>query len=300
MNLLRWSWLLVVSVALLLGGCAGNKARKGDGSPSSSPAASSPGFVDPIHRSQSQRYQRQQDGGPVSPEVDIDSLSEPVPKAEPRSRYGNHSPYNVRGRSYHVLDSADGFVERGQASWYGAKFHGYMTSSMEPYDMYAFSAAHKHLPLPSYVQVTNVANGKSVVVRVNDRGPFHDGRVIDLSYAAAVRIGVWPAGVAEVKVRAIGVDGVTREPSPVVAVETPGARLFLQLGAFGERANAQRLVEDISRAGIRGAHLQTVRVDGRSLQRVRIGPLASQQDAEALALRVRELGLATPRLTVDN
>lgn len=297
MNCLRRSWLLALPLALALGGCAGNKARKAE---APTPTASEPDFVDPLHRSQSQRYQRQQDSGPAAPEVDIDSLSEPVPKAEPRSRYGNHSPYSVRGRSYRVLDTADGFVERGQASWYGAKFHGYMTSSMEPYDMYGFSAAHKHLPLPSYVQVTNVANGKSVVVRVNDRGPFHDGRVIDLSYAAAVRIGVWPAGVADVKVRAIGVHDANREPSPIVAVETPGARLFLQLGAFGERANAQRLVEDISRAGIRGAHLQTVRVEGRSLQRVRIGPLASQQDAEALALRVRQLGLATPRLTMDN
>lgn len=298
MKPLRWIWLLLVPLAL--GGCAGNKARK-DSAPS--PAASSStsaAFADPIHRSQSQRYQRQQDGGPAAPEVDIASLREPVPQTEPRARYGNHSPYSVRGRSYRVLDNADGFVERGQASWYGAKFHGYMTSSMEPYDMYAFSAAHKNLPLPSYVQVTNVANGKSVVVRVNDRGPFHDGRVIDLSYAAAVRIGVWPAGVADVEVRAMGASGAAREPSPVVVVETPSTQLFLQLGAFGERANAQRLVDDVGRAGIRGAHLQTVRVDGRQLQRVRIGPLVSQQDAEALVLRVRQLGLATPRLTMDN
>lgn len=287
--------LAALLALVVLSGCAGRKARKA--APATGAAA--PAFVDPIHRGQSERYQRKADGGPAAPEIDIDSLVEPVPTAEPRARYGNHSPYSVRGRSYHVLDSIDGFVERGHASWYGAKFHGYMTSSMEPYDMYAFSAAHKHLPLPSYVQVTNVANGKSVVVRVNDRGPFHEGRVIDLSYAAAVRIGVWPAGVAEVEVRAIGPSG-PRELPRAVAVEPTDARLFLQLGAFGERTNAQRLVDEVGRAGIRGAHLQTVRVDGRRLQRVRIGPLASHQDAEALASRVRQLGLATPRVTMDN
>src|SRR5690606_2357757 len=110
------------------------------------------------------------------------------------ARYGNKSPYSVLGKTYRVMPDARNYVERGIASWYGNKFHGYMTSSLEPYDMYQFSAAHKTLPLPSYVRVTNLESGKSVVVRVNDRGPFHENRLIDLSYAAAVRIGVWPKG----------------------------------------------------------------------------------------------------------
>src|SRR5690606_39188925 len=130
---------------------------------------------------------------------------------------------------------------RGISSWYGAKFHGYMTSSLEPYDMYQFSAAHKSLPLPTYVRVTNLDNGKSVVVRVNDRGPFHENRLIDLSYAAAVRIGVWPRGTGLVEVRAID----PAEPAPparhAATAASSGPRIYLQLGAFAERANAERV-----------------------------------------------------------
>lgn len=133
---------------------------------------------------------------------DVDLIPEPEVRAEPRSRYGNRD-YAVLGTPYRVLDAPDGYVEQGLASFYGKKFHGRRTSSLEVYDMYAFSAAHKTLPLPSYARVTNLANGKSVVVRVNDRGPFHPGRVIDLSYAAAVKLGVNRTGTARVEVRAL-------------------------------------------------------------------------------------------------
>ena len=142
------------------------------------------------------------DRGP-SNAPDLSLRSEPVPKVEPRARYGNRSPYTVLGRSYHVMKSAQGYVQRGVASWYGEKFHGRATSSLEPYDMYAFSAAHKTLPLPTYARVTNLRNGRSVVVRVNDRGPFHEDRLIDLSYAAAVKLGMHDHGVAKVEVRAL-------------------------------------------------------------------------------------------------
>ncbi len=134
--------------------------------------------------------------------VDIDAIPEPEVKAEPRSRAGNRS-YAVLGKRYQIRDSAEGYVEEGMASYYGRKFHGRLTSNQEVYDMYAFSAAHKSLPLPSYVRVTNLANGKSVVVRVNDRGPFHAGRVIDLSYAAATKLGFTKQGTAKVEVRAL-------------------------------------------------------------------------------------------------
>lgn len=133
---------------------------------------------------------------------DIDAIPEPVVKAEPRSRAGNRS-YAVLGKRYQVRDTAEGYVEEGMASFYGKKFHGRLTSNQEVYDMYAFSAAHKSLPLPSYVRVTNVANGKSVVVRVNDRGPFHAGRIIDLSFAAATKLGFTHHGTARVEVRAL-------------------------------------------------------------------------------------------------
>ncbi|MBJ6981607.1 septal ring lytic transglycosylase RlpA family protein [Luteimonas sp. MC1572] len=134
---------------------------------------------------------------------DVDAIPEPEVVAEARSRSGNRSPYTVLGKSYRVLDDAGGFVEQGLASYYGQKFHGRKTSNQEVYDMYAFTAAHKSLPLPSFARVTNLDTGKSVVVRVNDRGPFHEGRVIDLSYAAAVKIGVHPRGTGRVEVRAL-------------------------------------------------------------------------------------------------
>lgn len=134
---------------------------------------------------------------------EVDAIPEPDVVDEPRSRYGNRSPYKVLGKSYTVRESAEGYVERGQASYYGNKFHGRRTSNHEVYDMYAFTAAHRSLPLPSFARVTNLDNGRSVVVRVNDRGPFHDGRVIDLSYAAAVKLGIHPRGTGRVEVRGL-------------------------------------------------------------------------------------------------
>ena len=138
-------------------------------------------------------------------------------RAEPRSRYGNRSPYVVLGKSYTVRDTPEGYVEQGLASFYGNKFHGRKTSNLEVYDMYAFTAAHKSLPLPSFARVTNLSNGKSVVVRVNDRGPFHAGRVIDLSYAAAVKLGVHRTGTARVEVRGLSPGENAREPYDAVA-----------------------------------------------------------------------------------
>ena len=134
---------------------------------------------------------------------DLDCIVEPEVIALPRSPIGNKSPYTVLGKKYKVLEAADDYVERGTASYYGQKFHGRLTSNREVYDMYAFSAAHKTLPLPSFARVTNLDNGQSVVVRVNDRGPFHDGRVIDLSYAAAVKLGITQRGTGRVEVRAL-------------------------------------------------------------------------------------------------
>lgn len=188
---------------------------------------------------------------------DVDLIPEPEVSNEPRSRYGNRSPYVVLGKSYSVLPSAEGYDGTGIASFYGSKFHGRRTSSLEVYDMYAFSAAHKTLPLPSYARVTNLSNGKSVVVRVNDRGPFHDGRVIDLSYAAAVKLGVDRTGTARVEVRGLsagenahhdydavaarsdtlpaGVHIATGKPQPASAIDTLVAALPIASANAGER-----------------------------------------------------------------
>ena len=179
-------------------------------------------------------------GGLYAPEVkdsapdglpDVDLIPEPEVRAEPRSLYGNRSPYVVLGKSYTVLDDPSGYDEVGLASFYGNKFHGRRTSNLDVYDMYAFSAAHKTLPLPSYARVTNLANGKSVIVRVNDRGPFHEGRVIDLSYAAAVKLGVDRAGTARVEVKGLNAADMQTLPGAAVAkVDPPPAQTRLVAG----------------------------------------------------------------------
>ena len=148
------------------------------------------------------RYSIHQDRGPEG-RVDLSSVPDAVPKVEPKSRGGNKSTYTVWGKKYHVMASSNGYRQRGLASWYGKKFHGHKTSNGETYDMYAMSAAHKALPLPTYARVTNLDNGKSVIVRVNDRGPFHGARLIDLSYAAAFRLDMLRKGTARVEVEAI-------------------------------------------------------------------------------------------------
>lgn len=142
--------------------------------------------------------------GPPGREMDPDRIADAVPRAEPRSRYGNPAHYEVMGKRYYVLPSAEGYREEGIASWYGTKFHGRPTSSGEPYDLYAMTAAHRSLPLPSYVKVENLNNGRSAVVRVNDRGPFHPNRIIDLSYAAAVKLGIDKTGTGLVRVTVAG------------------------------------------------------------------------------------------------
>jgi rare lipoprotein A len=169
-------------------------------------------------------------GGLYAPEIqdsapdglpDVDQIPEPEVKAEPRSLYGNRSPYQVLGETYTVLDDPSRYDETGLASFYGNKFHGRRTSNLEVYDMYAFSAAHKTLPLPSFARVTNLANGRSVVVRVNDRGPFHAGRIIDLSYAAAVKLGVDRAGTARVEVKGLSPGENAVEPIGTLAMRAP-------------------------------------------------------------------------------
>ncbi|WP_194163163.1 septal ring lytic transglycosylase RlpA family protein [Arenimonas daejeonensis] len=230
--------------------------------------------------------------------LDISGIAEPVPRAEPPSAYGNRSPYTVLGKSYRVLPRADGYHERGIASWYGQKFHGRQTSSREVYDMCSYSAAHKTLPLPSYVRVTNLDNGRSVVVRVNDRGPFHAGRIIDLSYAAAVKLGVDRTGTAKVEVRALDGGADTGAPA-AAAVSAPSpsytGRQIVQVGAYRERDNARRIAGQLEDAGIDDVEIEDVRVDGDKIWRVRVGPVAPNKVAGVLE-RLRRLGLPSPRV----
>jgi rare lipoprotein A len=235
------------------------------------------------------------DSGPAV-DIDVSALAEPVPRDEPRARYGNRSPYTVLGHVYHVLDSADGYVERGVASWYGSKFNGRNTSSGEPYDICAFTAAHRTLPLPSYVRVTNLDNGRTVIVRVNDRGPFHDGRLIDLSYAAAVRLGVNRTGTAHVELRALSKDDSSPTPPLVSGPSLPtSGRWTVQVGSFGVRDNARALAERLEDADVRHVDIDRIDVDGRTLWRVLVGPVDAG-DLDVLLSRLRRLGVRESRV----
>jgi rare lipoprotein A len=228
------------------------------------------------------------------PPPDLDSIPDAVPRHEPRSARGNPPSYEVFGRRYHVMASAKGYRERGVASWYGPDFHARTTSSGEPYDMYAMTAAHKTLPIPAYVRVTNLENGRSVVVRVNDRGPFVKNRIIDLSYAAAHKLDMTRNGTAFVEVEAIVPD--SPQGAAPQAVSTGGGRLYLQTGAFGVRQNAEQLAARLRAAGIRDVRIVDPSAD-TPLHRVRIGPIADVATFDMLADRVQGLGIETLLVT---
>ncbi len=233
------------------------------------------------------------DGPPDEP-FDPDSVQDAIPREEPRARYGNPKSYVVYGRTYHTLNSAEGYSEKGIASWYGRHFHGRLTSSREPYDMYAMTAAHRSLPLPTYVRVTHLGNGRSVVVRVNDRGPFHDNRIIDLSYAAASKLGMLKQGTAPVEVVVLNPARPTPPATPSSAQPpTDGTTptMYLQVGAFGDPNNARRLRDRLSGALGMNVVIQPFSKDAQTLQRVRIGPLQSVGQADRVMLQLRELGL---------
>jgi rare lipoprotein A len=213
--------------------------------------------------------------------------------------------YEVNGRSYQVMRSAEGYEERGVASWYGQKFHGRLTSNRELYDMHGLTAAHKTLPLPTYVQVTNLTNGKSVIVRVNDRGPFVSNRIIDLSYAAARRIDMIDTGTSLVEVRALTGSHTVSTQAPRPAADTAdriaesAAALYLQVGAFGDPQNADRRFRLLQQGGIGSAFVAADYSVSPALYRVRIGPIETVEQYDALAARLAELGIEDAHLVSD-
>jgi rare lipoprotein A len=227
---------------------------------------------------------------------DVTAIPDAVPRAEPRSAHGNPPFYDVFGQRYYVLASADGYLERGVASWYGPAFHGGNTSSGEPYDMYAMTAAHKTLPLPCYARITNLRNGKNVVVRINDRGPFVANRLIDLSYTAAARLDMLREGTTLVEVRALSPavpDVLTRSSAQ------PPPALYVQAGAFADQQNAQRLLARLQAAGLERAFIALPPQSGAHLYRVRLGPVESVAQFDELAARLAALGIADARLAVE-
>ena len=294
--------LLLLAVFGVLVGCGSHKIRPTHSASSRvAQVRADKDFRDDVSQSQSRRYRDSSDSVPSGPPPDISKLVEPVPKVEPRSLYGNKSPYSVLGQTYTVLPTARGYDERGIASFYGNKFHGYKTSSFENYDMYAFTAASKTLPLPSYARVTNLENGKSVIVRVNDRGPFHENRVIDLSYVAAVKIGIWPKGTGLVEVQGIDPSRPASEPAPPAVVTSTGSRpgIYLQVGAFSDVANAQRVAQRLRQFNFAPVQISAVQVNGRPVQRVRVGPLPDVDRADQVSEKIEDMGLPRPQVAVD-
>jgi rare lipoprotein A len=249
----------------------------------------------------------EQDSAP-SERRDLSSVPDAVPRDEPRSRYGNPDSYVVLGKRYQVMDNATGYVEKGIASWYGTKFHGRRTSSGERYDMYAMTAAHKSLPLPTYVEVTNLKNNRRVVVKVNDRGPFHENRIIDLSYSAAYRLGILGKGTGFVELRAIN----PGEPAPVTRVartdEAAEAEenvadktinMYLQVGAFISRDNAERLHSKLLKAALGNTRISEVQHNGNTVYRVRLGPIFDVGIADQLVSKLAALGIHNSRVVTD-
>ena len=299
---LRW---LPLAVALLLAACGSAPTKE-----ASAPTVAAP------KPTPSARYYKD-DGPGDSPPPNLDAVPDAVPRAEPLHRFANR-PYTVLGRDYVPATALRPYRERGIASWYGKKFHGEKTSTGEIYDMYAMTAAHPTLPLPSYARVTNVATGKSVVVRVNDRGPFLHNRVIDLSYAAADRIGIAQKGSGEVEVEAIlpsaaptvaasaplppvtapesTATSAARPPvetAPTVPVATLDGGYVVQLGAFASYANAQNFVAHVSnQIAPLGVEPGVRQVNG--LFRVYLGPYPARDDAKRMADRLRDaLGMGS-------
>ncbi|HCU88874.1 MAG TPA: septal ring lytic transglycosylase RlpA family lipoprotein [Gammaproteobacteria bacterium] len=214
----------------------------------------------------------------------IGNIGDAEPRHLLRSRYGNPESYEVLGRRYYTLKTSQGFKERGIASWYGKKFHGRKTSSGETYDMYQMTAAHKRLPLPTYVQVTNLENGSTAILKVNDRGPFHENRVIDLSYAAAFKLGIVRQGTAFVEITAINEDPSVFEASvgSKLAEEIDLVDLYIQVGAFNDRINAQRMSQRVAQYVSTDVRIYESKKGNKAIHRVQIGPLASTEVADQL------------------
>ncbi|GLP98018.1 septal ring lytic transglycosylase RlpA family protein [Paraferrimonas sedimenticola] len=255
MRTAKWLWLAVA--ISFIAGCSGNSGS---------------------------RYSQANDSAP-NKVPDLAHVEDAQPKYEPYSRQGNRD-YKLRGQEYRIITNAEGFTQKGQASWYGKKFHGHLTSNGETYDMYSMSAAHKTLPLPSYVEVKNLDNGRVTVVRVNDRGPFHPGRIIDLSYAAANKLGVVNSGVANVEIRVL-----TPEKQAMAGVkDTHGDDLyFVQVLASGDKARVESMGQQLSKQYDVGYRT----TQSRTLHKLQLGPLSNAALANGLIAKLHREGFPT-------
>ena len=244
------------------------------------------------------------DSAPRNPPPNLDSIPDAVPKVEPVTTKGNPSSYVVFGKRYYTIKDTNGYTERGIASWYGTKFHGRKTSNGEEYDMYAMSAAHKTLPIPSYVEVRNLRNNRKVIVRVNDRGPFAHNRIIDLSYAAAHKLDILGKGTALVEIRVID----PRKPATIMAQQSQEtgsetdvheANLYLQVGAFSKRDNAEDLRKYLASSLTSSVQINEINNKPKSLYRVQVGPIDTVEEIDRLSEQLASLGIKTPKVIID-
>lgn len=296
-----WSLMgTVLLIVALLNACSSSSKKSGSESASSS--SSSGG-----------RYQgKDKDWGPDK-EIDMSKVPDAVPRYENRTIAGNKNPYTVLGKTYYLMEDERSYKERGKASWYGYKFNGERTSNGELYDMFAMTGAHKTLPIPSYVRVTNLDNRKSVVVRINDRGPFHDGRIIDLSYAAAQRLGITRLGTGNVEVEIVVPEGDPRPPlrsrkaelassvkeSGVISKADAGVSAqddklpegtYLQIGAFSIESSAKDFARNL-RKELRFPVVVSASKTAQRLFRVRVGPFKDTQSIELARDQLQKVGI---------
>lgn len=251
----------------------------------------------------------ERDSGPTT-DIDVTHVPDAIPEPVKRTRAGNKNPYRVLGKTYRLLKDSQGYRETGLASWYGRKFHGRRTANGEVYDMYQMTAAHTRLPIPSYVKVTNLANNRTVVVKVNDRGPFHGKRIIDLSYAAAKKLGFHKKGVAKVLVEDVTPSTLAQKVKPAAAKPLAAPQLnmplstvahaqagtFIQVGAFKDSKRAHSLKTDI--AGLVKQPVRVVDNAQDALYRVKVGPL-DQASISSIEQRLQSAGLGYRVVSID-
>ncbi len=238
------------------------------------------------------RISEQKDGAPQH-QVSADTIVDAIPRKDAVTRAGNKNPYTVLGKTYHLLPTSAGYNQRGVASWYGTKFQGRPTANGEPYNLYGMTAAHRTLPIPAYVRVTNLDNNRTAIVRVNDRGPFHDDRIIDLSYAAAVKLGYAEKGTARVLVETIEPDTAPVSRIAAVAV-VPQGSYFLQIAAFKDLALANKLRDELL-----SQTQQTVSIKpspSGGFYRVQLGPMSTLALAEKVSEKLVLLNFSQPQL----
>ncbi len=236
--------------------------------------------------------EEEKDAAPTG-NIDWATVKPVTPKYEPRSRYGNPVSYEQDGKTYHILETANNYKSRGVASWYGTKFHGRRTSSGETYDMLKMTAAHKTLPIPCYAKVTNLDNGKFIIVKINDRGPFRKNRIIDLSYAAAHQLDMTEKGTANVEVETISFEPSGNSTTGLYETrEQALKKRFVQVGAYANHQRAQKLAKVLDREIKLPVNITSIERAGRKLYRVRIGPIPTPELAQELlnTLDIRELG----------